>query len=466
MDGLADWRAVALGNHGVLFVGAPGETLDPNTLQAAHVLAATLEAALNHLRGQQRLAVQEEQLRTQTERADRLDRIARLTQDVEAAITEASESAAVNRAVCERLADSGPYAAAWVGGVEVGADRLTPRAVVGASRGYVDGLDLATTGDSADPHPAVRAWHDDEVAVADSLVGGGPAAEWRRRALTEGYQSLCAVPLTYDGTTRGVLVVASAEPNAFADRERDVLGGLGGSVGYALAAIERRRALESDETVELEFAGEGTELGFARLAREADCTVRHDRTVPRTDGAVSVTFAVDGDDTTDGERVADLAKRVLTGTVEVTADGDKAAVLEVLTDTWFGSELAEYGAVLRTAAATPGETTVVVEVPAGADVRSFADRLEGLAPSLELVAKRQHRRQDRTPAELHGRIEGALTDRQYEVLRTALSAGYFEWPREHDGSEVADRLGITQPTFNKHLRLGERKSFELLFGEQ
>ena len=145
------------------------------------------------------------------------------------------------------------------------------------------------------------------------------------------------------------------------------------------------------------------------------------------------------------------------------ADSSDDAILEVVTDDWFGSELAEYGAVLREAAATPAETTVVVEVPAGADVRSFADRLESLAPSLALVAKRQHRQQDRTPAELHDRIEGDLTDRQYEVLTTALSAGYFEWPREHDGSEVAERLGITQPTFNKHLRLGERKTFELLF---
>ena len=57
----------------------------------------------------------------------------------------------------------------------------------------------------------------------------------------------------------------------------------------------------------------------------------------------------------------------------------------------------------------------------------------------------------------------ALTDRQLEVLRTALSAGYFEWPRENDGSEVASRLDITQPTLNKHLRLAERKVFGLLF---
>jgi predicted DNA binding protein len=106
---------------------------------------------------------------------------------------------------------------------------------------------------------------------------------------------------------------------------------------------------------------------------------------------------------------------------------------------------------------------ILVEVPRQADVRSFVERLQGIAPSLELVAQRQHQRQEQTTAELSDQIRTELTDRQLEVLQTALSAGYFEWPREHDGEAVATRLDITQPTFNKHLRFAERKTFELLF---
>jgi predicted DNA binding protein len=141
-------------------------------------------------------------------------------------------------------------------------------------------------------------------------------------------------------------------------------------------------------------------------------------------------------------------------------------LVEVRTDGWFGSPLAEYGGMLREAWADPEETTVVVEVPEQADVRSFVERLEAVAPSLELVARRQHRRRDRTPATVGDQLRAELTDRQLEVLQRALEEGYFEWPREHDGSEVADRLGITQPTFNKHLRIAERETFELLFGSE
>ncbi|WP_159903201.1 PAS domain S-box protein [Salinirussus salinus] len=459
LSDLAGWRALALGNHGVLLVGSPDRALGSKTIQAAHVLAATLEAALNHLEGQQRLEAQQEQLRTQTERAERLDRIARLTQQVEAAITDASTPSEVERAVCRRLAGSGPYDLAWVGGAEVGTDRLAPRAVVGAPDQYVGALDLSAEG-TADPHPAVTAWRTDDLQVADSLVDSGPAGDWRRRALSEGYQSLCAAPLTYDGVTHGVLTVGVESPNAFGERERDVLAQLGTSIANALAAVERRRALESDETVELEFRGKGQALPFAQAAEAAGCRVGLERTATRQDGSVGVYFSFEGDVP---ENVPAVARRTLPGSVDVVAEEPSSTLVEVRTDDWFGSPLAEYGGVLREASAEPGETTVTVEVPTEADVRSFVERLQSVAPSLELVARRQHSTQGRTPTELSDQVQEALTDRQLEVLRTALSAGYFEWPRENDGSEVASRLDITQPTLNKHLRLAERKVFGLLF---
>ncbi|MFT4892098.1 MAG: PAS domain S-box-containing protein, partial [Halobacteriales archaeon] len=291
---LEDWRLVPLGNHGVLFVGSADSSLDPDTIQSAHVLGATLEAALNHLRGQRELASREAELRTETERAERLDRIARLTQQVEAAITEGSDPSEVERAVCERLADTDPYEVAWIGGVEVGTDRLDPRTVVGESSRYVGAMDLMTTDDAADRHPAVEAWQTDAVQVASSLVGAGPAGEWRQHVLSRGYQSIIGVPLTYDGITHGVLTIAADSPNAFGDRARSVLEQLGTSIGHALAGIKRRQALESDETVELEFVGSGTALQFAQAASEAGCTVRHERTVHREDGGVSVYYLFDG----------------------------------------------------------------------------------------------------------------------------------------------------------------------------
>ncbi|WP_235271539.1 helix-turn-helix domain-containing protein [Halorubrum saccharovorum] len=63
------------------------------------------------------------------------------------------------------------------------------------------------------------------------------------------------------------------------------------------------------------------------------------------------------------------------------------------------------------------------------------------------------------------RLAGELTDRQREAARTAHFAGFFEWPREHTGEEVASMMDISQTTFTQHLRAAENKLFSALFDE-
>lgn len=50
-----------------------------------------------------------------------------------------------------------------------------------------------------------------------------------------------------------------------------------------------------------------------------------------------------------------------------------------------------------------------------------------------------------------------LSERQYEVVTTAIEEGYYDWPRKAEAKEIAERLGITHPTFLEHLRKAEQK---------
>jgi predicted DNA binding protein len=52
---------------------------------------------------------------------------------------------------------------------------------------------------------------------------------------------------------------------------------------------------------------------------------------------------------------------------------------------------------------------------------------------------------------------GSLTDRQREVLETAASMGYFEYPKGANASEVADALEISLSTFAEHLAAAQTK---------
>jgi predicted DNA binding protein len=59
-----------------------------------------------------------------------------------------------------------------------------------------------------------------------------------------------------------------------------------------------------------------------------------------------------------------------------------------------------------------------------------------------------------------------LTDRQREVLATAHRMGYFEYPREANARDVADRLEIEQSTFAEHLAAAQRKLLSELLPEK
>jgi predicted DNA binding protein len=52
---------------------------------------------------------------------------------------------------------------------------------------------------------------------------------------------------------------------------------------------------------------------------------------------------------------------------------------------------------------------------------------------------------------------GELTDRQQEVLETALEMGYFQRPRDANATEVADALDIAPSTFAEHLASAQSK---------
>jgi hypothetical protein len=70
----------------------------------------------------------------------------------------------------------------------------------------------------------------------------------------------------------------------------------------------------------------------------------------------------------DRTNVVQIARQTLSGSVDVVTE-DSSLLVEVRTDDWFGSPLAEYGGVLREASAEPDETMILVEVPRQADVR-------------------------------------------------------------------------------------------------
>lgn len=455
---------VPLGRHGIMLLAASNRRLTDEEIELIHILTVTVEAALNHAHGERKLEARERQLEAQTERIERLSRLNRLIRRIEQATIEHSTRETIERAVCNGLVDVEPYDTAWIVELDPNSRSLVPRTTADLAGGAIESQPIPLDAGVGPRHPAITAFEEGSVEVVDSLVDLLGDAPWRRQALSQGYQTCCAVPLVYEGHTDGILVVLAERPDAFSLRERETLGELGRSIGYAIDAARRKRALESDVTTEVEFAVDRTAIPFVELADRLDGTVDLERTIRRTDGSMSVYHAVETS-ATESEIVSVATSIPPVLDVRFVATRDDVSHIEIHTADWWGAPFTERGGMITSATATGDTARFVVEVPRSVDVRAMVTAFHDRYPHADLVARREN--EGRAPAisELQAILDARLTDRQREVVETAYAAGYFEWPRESSGQDIAELLDITQPTFNKHLRIAERAAFALLLDD-
>jgi predicted DNA binding protein len=60
-------------------------------------------------------------------------------------------------------------------------------------------------------------------------------------------------------------------------------------------------------------------------------------------------------------------------------------------------------------------------------------------------------------------LYGQLTTMEFEILRSAVSNGYYQWPRGYNLDDISRRFNIRKPTVLYHLRNAEKKILGLMF---
>lgn len=396
----------------------------------------------------------------QTDRLRTLNHINEVTREVNQALVRASTREEIERTVCEKLAGKEPYRFAWIGEHGAASERVTPRAWAGVEAGYLDDRPVDHDQKHVTAATAVRTG---EIQVAQRITDDPEFEPWREAALERGYLSAIAVPLTYRETTYGVLCVYAPRPEAFDADERAVLSDLGETVAYAIGAAEQRRALMSDTVIELEFGTRDRSIGFVDLSAAASCEVVVDGVTPTGEALVAF-LTIRG---AESETVLDVVAADSETEATVVAEHDEECVVRLTgPEPSVSGTLAEYGGVVREASAEEGEGRFLVSLPQDADVRAVVDGIESYYEATDLLAQRERGRNGPTDAAIREAFDDALTDRQREVLRVAFLSGYFEWPRDSTGEEVAVVLGISKPTFHEHFRACERKLVTTFFDEK
>ena len=451
-----------LDEYGLLVVRLPDQSVAKELTEPAELLAANAVAALGRVDREAELAEQRNSLAERTERLERLHEFNDLLRRINSALVDADTLEGIAEAVCEQLVDAGSVSFAWIGERYRTHAGLRPVARAGTDEGYLDELDALTTdldtlSTSETDEPTARAIVSGEPVAVDDVSTGFREHRWRQQALSCGFQSTMSVPLVYNDLSYGVLSVYASRADAFAGDFGKLLTELGTTVANAINGVETKRSLRSRSVVELDLRIEDGDALLAKLTGAVDEPVRVEGVFPRSDGRSTLYLDTDGDPSALESVVAVESIRRLT-------DGADATVDATVTRTPVNERLADYGANVEELVADGDTIETTVTLPSSADVRKLIETLEDGYRSVELRAKRERSAVERGTDPITA-VEEQLTDRQLEAVRTAYLNGYFNWPRTNTGEEVAERLGITQPTFNRHLRTTERKLFSSLFGD-
>ena len=426
---------------------------DVNFVQS---VATVLATAINRHRYENRLLHQREQLAA-------LNSLNEVVNGITDAVVDQSTREEIERTVCEHLAAADSYKFAWVGEVDTANQTVEPRAKAGTD-GYLDGITISVDpDDERSGGPTGRAFRTGEVQVTRDVQTSATHDPWREHVDSHGVRSSAAIPIVHEGTTYGVLNVYAGRPGAFEGQERTVLAQLGEVVGHAIAAAERKQALLSDEVVELEFqiADFFEALG---LPEQPVGRFSFDHVVSGADDD----FLVYG--TTSPEAVGtleDLADHlphwadVSFQDPDADEDGDRGFELRMVEPPVL-SAVASLGGSVEAAVVEDGDYRLTLHVSPATDVRRVIDAVTEAYPEAAMLRRQQVTKEDARSRPTRSLLAD-LTDRQRTTLEAAYHAGFFEWPRDSSGEDVAESLQVSPPTFHQHLRKAEGKVFGGLF---
>ncbi|WP_336136645.1 bacterio-opsin activator domain-containing protein [Natronomonas amylolytica] len=452
---------IPLGDHGVFVAGSDSVgAFDEVTRELADLLAATAEAALDRVARESRLREQDLTLQRKNEELTALNRINETIREIDQAVVRAETREEIDHAVCELLTDDDRFRFAWIGTVDSTTETLEPRAWAGDEQGYLDSRSFAVG--PADAEPAGRTAATGELTLVPNVADGLRDESWRSDALTRDFLSVLSLPLVYNDLTYGVLTVYTDSRDAFDETTRAVLAELGETIAAALSAIERTNALLTTSMTRVEFEIDDPTFVLSQLAETVACTLSYQGVLQRTTEGSYLFVTVEGADVD----AVEAAASELVGIDEIrriSADADGGVLRLRLTRPFLASELADHGAIVREATASPTETTLVIDIPERIDVRNITRLIGETFAGVELRSKQTL---DRTAdRDLYSRFLDDLTDRQLEVLQTAYYSGFFETPRESTGEDVAETLGISPTAVYQHIRAVQRHVFATLFEE-
>lgn len=448
-----------VGEHGIVLVfPQPGDELtedDRASVNSAAVMAgASLDTERYKKEAEQNRRLSDEYRR----RKDELEKLDRMVRETSVGVLQAKTRTEIERTACRKLADSDLVEFVWMGEHVESGDRMV--SVFATDEGYMEEMEAA-----GGPEEAKEAAEEGETRVVEG-VGRGPSPEpWEEQAVRNGFGSVLRVPVSNGPFHHGVLNVYT-RGNEVDGRMVSAVEDIGTVVGHALDSYETTASLVSEETTEVRVRVEDPSFPPVRFSSEVGGEVSLEGIAPTEKDGQKAYVGVETDCGNTKELVEKAAEKLPSVRYfSHVSSRDGAEEFRFTGDAFFLQDALKHGATPVDMEATPDGAEMTVRLSGRDSASSFVSMMEKEYDGVELLSTNKRDDCPETKSAFLKSLRDELTERQIETAQTAYYSGYFGSPREMTGTEIADEMGVSQPTVTENLKAAERTVFRMLFDD-
>lgn len=150
--------------------------------------------------------------------------------------------------ICESSVRKGGMNMAWIGMIDTNTHIITPHAVYGDEKNYLEGIEISILADSPTGRgPTGTAARENRPYWCQDFMNNAATAPWHERGRHVGWKSSAALPFHLYGDVVGVFTIYSQTLNAFEPLVQELLSELVMNISFALENFDREAKRKSAE---------------------------------------------------------------------------------------------------------------------------------------------------------------------------------------------------------------------------
>ena len=157
------------------------------------------------------------------------------------ALIRATEESSLLQRICDIIIEEAGYRLCWVGRAENDeAKTVRPVAQAGLEAGYLATLNVTWEDSERGRGPTGACIRKRETVLIRHIATDPEMIPWRAEALKRGYASCIAIPLHFESTIFGAIMIYAAEPDAFGPEEVALLTELASDLAFGIGTLRTR----------------------------------------------------------------------------------------------------------------------------------------------------------------------------------------------------------------------------------